>query len=461
MFKNNRKQIIGILVIVFLITLYSNDIVFGLIEETIKKYIQLTVFDCNGAPLESIDNVIKAIDKIEITDAEARQLGFSTAVELKNRDKAILKGCEIAKLKSVERTNVKFSGADYDIQIVSINSIENGVEVFARVWDSSGKQIGFGRDGSIDIERFIFINPPVLVDDPNGSIVREWEEDGETHQRRLRENPQEALLQSLAHTIKVKKQKFGSENIVRGKIGNTTSTFYPDAHTESTSVDGYVLRLHDVGLGAPWSTLVTEVGSDADDSSATFYAMNIAGDTVESRWRQIIRGVTLFDTSSLPNTDTIDSATYSLNYNAKSQGNISPSPSIGVYIPAPASNTALVASDYESFTGTVLQSNEISYDDIPTSGYADWTLNSTGLGNISKTDITTKFGTRSDYDATNTAPIWADGQWSTYQVKSADTAGTSSDPKLVVEHSGGEPPANKVIFKQGTIRIKSGGIKLR
>src|SRR3990167_4451732 len=86
-------------------------------------------------------------------------------------------------------------------------------------WTPGGKQVGFGKDGTVDIERFVFINPPILVSDPNGDIIREWTDDttGELKQRKLRESPQEALLQSLAHTISVKKEKFGSERIVRGK----------------------------------------------------------------------------------------------------------------------------------------------------------------------------------------------------------------------------------------------------
>ena len=52
-----------------------------------------------------------------------------------------------------------------------MTTIDKGVVVFARAWDDNG-QIGFGRDGSVDIERFIFIDPPVLVPDEAGDITR-------------------------------------------------------------------------------------------------------------------------------------------------------------------------------------------------------------------------------------------------------------------------------------------------
>src|SRR3990167_7351815 len=93
------------------------------------------------------------------------------------KEKANIKGQEIAKqVVSVARTNVKSSGADFDIEVVETKAIEGGVEVFARAWTPDGKQVGFGKDGSVDLERFVFINPPILVVDPLGDILHEWAE---------------------------------------------------------------------------------------------------------------------------------------------------------------------------------------------------------------------------------------------------------------------------------------------
>ena len=121
-----------------------------------------------------------------------------------------------------------------------METIDGGVQVFARAWDANG-QIGFGSDGTVEIERFIIINPPILVPDENGDIERTTTDSltGQTWTFTYREDPQEALLQSLEHIIEVKQQKFGDEKIVADKVGNTTTTIYPDAHPESTSVDGY------------------------------------------------------------------------------------------------------------------------------------------------------------------------------------------------------------------------------
>src|SRR3990167_2105288 len=90
------------------------------------------------------------------------------------KDRANFKGQEIAKaVISVARTNVKFSGADYDIEIISIKNITDGVEVLARAW-KDGEQIGFGKDGSVDVERFNIINPPILIYQPDGDIIKNW-----------------------------------------------------------------------------------------------------------------------------------------------------------------------------------------------------------------------------------------------------------------------------------------------
>ncbi len=83
-----------------------------------------------------------------------------------------------------------------------MESIDGGVQVFARAWDANDRQIGFGKDGTVDIERFRIFNPPILVSDPKGDIVHEFiNEDGEVFRQNYREDAYGALLQVLAHTI--------------------------------------------------------------------------------------------------------------------------------------------------------------------------------------------------------------------------------------------------------------------
>ena len=110
-------------------------------------------------------------------------------------EKAMIKGREIANIKTIAKQRVQFSGGDYFIEVVDMKAIPKGVEVFTRAWNVDGTQIGFGKDGTVDIERFVFINPPILIDDPNGTIIREWTDEitGELKQRKLREDPKEAM----------------------------------------------------------------------------------------------------------------------------------------------------------------------------------------------------------------------------------------------------------------------------
>jgi YD repeat-containing protein len=83
-------------------------------------------------------------------------------------ERADIKGQQIAKIGPVARV----THGNYDIQIVSMSPITQCVAVFARAWDRSGQQIGFGPGGVVDIERFLIYNPPILVPDASGTIVR-------------------------------------------------------------------------------------------------------------------------------------------------------------------------------------------------------------------------------------------------------------------------------------------------
>ncbi len=110
------------------------------------------------------------------------------------KERADIKGQQIANIGQIARV----TRGDYDIQVVSMIPNDGGVAVFARVWGKGGQQIGFGRDGSVDIERFLIHNPPVLVPDATGSIARTWfnKATGATTTTRFREDAREALCNS-------------------------------------------------------------------------------------------------------------------------------------------------------------------------------------------------------------------------------------------------------------------------
>lgn len=303
-----------------------------------------------------------------------------------------------------------------------------GIELYAKAF-KGGKSIGFGSDGSVEIERFRFFNPPVLVDDPNGTIIRIVKKGQIGNlidtERKLREDPAEAIKQALAHTVKVSGKT--DANVIPGKRGNTTDTFYPDAGKPgTTSCDG---ELSYYLYAPPYST-----GHDA--TTATHVDILGTGTLrVENYWTPdnkfyIGRSLANFDTSSLPDADTITAATLSIYAGSINDGS-SHVDAFSIVLNTISSNTNYVAADYGSF-GTVKQATDIQFNSISTGVYTDFTFNATGISNISKTGVS-HFGFRTANDIANTTPVAATvGQC---DFSAADTAGTTQDPKLVVVHS--------------------------
>ena len=140
---------------------------------------------------------------------------------------------------SAERANIKASeivrknpeGVYQDptyglqIKVQSISKIEGGVEVFARAW-REGQQLGFGTDGSVEIERFRIFNPPVLVPDPNGEIVREW-----AVKKRKNLTSNDFVKTQPQHYGKLGPHHIGcrkkGDSIVKGKIGTPPLSLTP------------------------------------------------------------------------------------------------------------------------------------------------------------------------------------------------------------------------------------------
>lgn len=339
------------------------------------------------------------------------------------RERAGIKAREI-----VSRTTVKnFSSRGFDIEIISVGEIPGGVEVMAKAF-KNGKSVGLGYKGKVETERFRIFNPPVLVDDENGDITREFiDEKGKLHRRILKEDPEEALKQSLGHTIQITHKDIEP---LRGIVGNTTSTFYPDANVESTSVDGYT-GFDDVASTNDWTALRAETGNISSESG-TLLQLHVIATATTDEWRRLYRVIVLFDTSAITDTDEISSAVLSLNGDSAGTGagitaNITSS--------APASNTAIANSDYATASfGSVKFATGIAEGSIAVGSYNDFTLNASGLANISKTGVS-KFALRCEEDIDNVSPTWGSGVESALDFDSADTAGTTSDPKLVVVHS--------------------------
>jgi len=386
--------------------------------------------------------IITILIAISLLTGCSQQLGLEVPTLTIEKDgiEKVLKdktSVEKIKIKSEELAKVsigKFKKNDLDIEIIGdIKEIDGGIELFAKAW-KDGKQLGFGKDGSVEIERFRFFNPPVLVGDVNGDIVREFTDVAtkEIKQRKLKYDPEEAIKQILEQTINVV-GKDGS-NIIIGKVGNTTSTFYSAAGANSP-VDGYAQhRTGGAGTGVSWSTLVGAAGTTAIVTGTQTYAFSILADTTSGQWRIIRRGIQLFNTAAI-DTDEISSATFSLKGIAKSD-TLSTTPNVNIYSSNPASDSNLVGGDYDSLGSTEFSSS-VAYADLTNDSttYVDFILNASGIAAIDKTGIS-KLGTRNaNRDVANSSPTWSSGAQSYWLAYYADEAGTTSDPKLVVEHS--------------------------
>lgn len=322
-----------------------------------------------------------------------------------------------------------------ELEIVDVEIIDGGIAVFARAFQD-GSQIGFGLNGTVDIERFRIYNPPVLVLDPAGEITRVEPADPETGTpeiiTKFREDPEEAILQSLEHTVTVMGNKHDASNIIANKVGNTTSTFYPSAGTVEP-VDGDVFIS---SLKTSWTALRDGSGDGANStgSSGRNFA-RIKSYTTTGQWSIAQRGIFGFDTSSIDSGDTVSSATFSLY--GSDVGNFF-SLSVVLDRQVPADTTTLAAGDFaiSGWDGVEQSSNRITFGSWSVSGYNNFSLNATGISNVNKSGYSW-YGTMTSAEFDDSAPSWSSNTDAKVSGYMADQTGTANDPKLVVEHAAG------------------------
>ena len=219
-------------------------------------------------------------------------------------------------------------------------------------------------------------------------------------------------------------------------------TVNPDANVETTSVDGYTTNGNAnfaTARGASTASFATDDSGNTLLDECYFFG----GTTY-----YISRSFELFDTSALTSSATISAATFSLYKNATAVNNAD-TVYIALVTTTPASNTAIVADDYDQ-SGSTKQAADVNYASISTSAYFDMTLNATGLGNISLTGIT-KFGTRCSRDLDNSAPTGTNS----IEIVSSDTG--SNKPKLVITY---ELPSTQYLKERYHNREDMGGVSL-
>lgn len=310
----------------------------------------------------------------------------------------------------------EFNNKKIRVVIDSIKEIEGGVEVFARAYKGK-KQLGFGEDGTVDIERFRILNPPTQVEDENGDIIIESVTPitNEVITRRYRKDPQQALIDTLLDTINIVAKN--GKNIIQGKIGNTTTTIY-------SQNDGQVSS----DAQATWAA---SQGATSGSLNTGFQQVYAYWRTVDSKY-YIARSFDEFDTSSISSGDTITSATLS----AKVSSVTARSGLCGVNVYQSTHSSTLAAGDYD-LCGTTAFSTTVGFGSMTAGVYVDWVLDSNGIANINKGGLS-RFALReANFDVANSSPA-KDLNPNMIFYDSVE-AGTSSDPKIVIVHSSSSP----------------------
>jgi len=333
---------------------------------------------------------------------------------------------EIAEIKAVEIAKVPLSGKytqdEIEIEVLGIEKINLGVQIFARAW-KNGKQIGFGGDGSVDIEKFQFFNTPIVVDDPLGDLsYTRKNTDDVLETVFMREDPLASIKYQLADTIRVL-GKDGTR-IIENKIGNTAATVY--------GVSGAMGNMQGPD-NATYLTVrnaanATSVGTGSVDIQNEFYSPNYL----------IYRAAMVFDTSSIPSGSTINSAVMSI---YPTGGTRSGAGYSGTIVSFTGSPTTIAVADYDNYGTT---SGGAALESTLTAGaYRDITLNATGYTYLTLGG-TSLLGLRSSGDINSTVPSGIDSRMS------AQGTGGANPPKIVFDYTFSSFQASPMMHMMGS-----------
>lgn len=404
------------------------------------------LFFTNPTEEEIVGKVKEVVPPVELTFDE--QLLDKTLLEKTDIKSTAIVDNDYSGIHTFDEYGITFEIVG-DVNKIKSDT-EYGVEVFVRAWRDN-KLIGFGDDGSVEIERFIIYNPPVLVPDPNGKITRTSDKVFETDEvtiTRYREDPKGALLKVIAHNISL----VGKDTTpTLGKVGNTTTTFYPVAGANSP-VDGWCWN--DSAQNS-WTAIHDSTTCTVLNNNASILAPLIQTGAATGKTKGILRSFITFDTSSI-SPDTVDSATISLYMLAANRSDaISTGPNSFTVTKSTglASSDDIVVGDYDAVDNPTGASADITtaiaYADITTGAYNDFVLNSTGYEHIDTSSISYFSYRQSSWDADDVDPNTSSTQIDRQDASSADESGTTQDPKLVVVHSAGAPAGGYKPKSQG------------
>lgn len=212
----------------------------------------------------------------------------------------------------------------------------------------------------------------------------------------------------------------------------TTTTVYPDPNPETSTWDGIVQD----NVSASWATIRGNATSGTAADSGNPVNHKIRASTTTDEWDRYNRSIYGFDTAAIDDGDVVSAAVLSFFGDGSSTVDDF-TDDLVIDRTIPNSATSVTSSDYNAADwDEVSQANRINLSawDTTDGNTNDFTLNSTGEGNINKTGVSW-FGMRMGIDFDNSEPTWASAEDSQIGTYFAEETGTTKDPKLVVTHA--------------------------
>lgn len=213
--------------------------------------------------------------------------------------------------------------------------------------------------------------------------------------------------------------------------GFSTLTVYPNAHPETVSVDGYVAR---ESVNQTLTNIRAGAGTaHGDNNSILLTQLDASGTT--NQFTGLYRGLVFFDTSALTASATVSAVTLSV-WGTETNNGLG-SPAYHIASGNAASNTAIADSDFAQANFGTTSFGNVAYAgfDGTNTTYTSIILNANGIAAVSLTGVS-KFSTQLSWDINNNFNgSWLNGGNSYMTVAAADTAGTTSDPKLVITYT--------------------------
>lgn len=211
-------------------------------------------------------------------------------------------------------------------------------------------------------------------------------------------------------------------------LAATLETFRPDAHPETSSVDGHTRRQ---GVSEVWGVIRAGDATTSGDDGNIHNVWTYLGHSTTSRFEQLGRSWWGFDTSSLSNQAQFNSGSVQLYGQASSSSLVDERTCL--VGGTPASTTSIGTADHNNISPTLLSNTLISASTWNTSDYNTFPLTAAGLNYINKSGATFFVGRGSDYDRAGTTPTWSiNSSFVRCYTRDNGTAGT--DPLLTLNY---------------------------